>query len=62
MEGRNLHYTRIVALVGVVVVVIGLLLQSASSSAEDAIPGGDGTTFMEAAETLQFVSNQSGDR
>ena len=48
MEGRNLHYTRIVALVGVVVVVIGLLLQSASSSAEDAIPGGDGTTFMEA--------------
>jgi hypothetical protein len=48
MEGRNLHYTRIVALVGVVVVVIGLLLQSASSGAEDAIPGGDGTTFMEA--------------
>jgi hypothetical protein len=48
MEGRNLHYTRIVALVGVVIVVIGLLLQSASSSAEDAIPGGDGTTFMEA--------------
>ena len=43
-----MHYTRIVALVGVVIVVIGLLLQSASSSAEDAIPGGDGTTFMEA--------------
>jgi hypothetical protein len=47
MEGSILHYTRIVALVGVVVVVIGLLLQSASSSAEDAIPGSDGATFME---------------
>jgi hypothetical protein len=47
MEGNKLHYTRIVGLVGVVVVVIGLLLQSASSAAEDAIPGADGATFME---------------
>lgn len=43
-----MHYSRIVGLVGVVVAVIGLLMQSASSAAEDAIPGGDGTTFMEA--------------
>jgi len=48
MEGNILHYSRIVGLVGVVVAIIGLLMQSASSSAEDAIPGGDGTTFMEA--------------
>jgi hypothetical protein len=47
MEGRNLHYTRIVALVGVVVVVIGLLLQSASSGAEAEAPGAGGATFME---------------
>lgn len=48
MEGNALHYSRIVGLVGVVVAAIGLLMQSASSAAEEAIPGGDGTTFMEA--------------
>jgi hypothetical protein len=48
MEGTELHYSRIVGLVGVVLAAIGLLMQSASSAAEDAIPGGDGTTFMQA--------------
>jgi hypothetical protein len=48
MEGSILHYSRIVGLVGVVVAAIGLLMQSASSAAEEAIPGGDGTTFMQA--------------
>jgi hypothetical protein len=47
MEGSNLHYTRIVALVGVVIVVIGLLLQSASSGAEAEIPDAGGATFMD---------------
>ena len=48
MEGITLHYSRIVGLVGVVAAAIGLLMQSASSAAEEAIPGGDGTTFMQA--------------
>jgi hypothetical protein len=51
MEGRKLHYSRIVGLVGVVLAAIGLLMQSASSAAEEAIPGGDGTTFMQATSS-----------
>jgi hypothetical protein len=47
MEGNNLHYSRIVGLVGVVIATIGLLLQSASSGAEAEVPGTGGATFME---------------
>lgn len=47
-EGNTLHYTRIVGLVGVAISAIGLFLQSASSGAESAVPGGGGATFMDA--------------
>lgn len=48
MEGHSLHYSRIVALVGVAIAAIGLFLQSASSGAEAEVPGGGGATFMDA--------------